>query len=130
MEDPSPVLETRHRPPASFSASSLDIKLLVRANCMQSLLSESVTLDSLFSNASDSPPAFPPTKPLTFSFIGLGDDLKLFSASGAQCTDEHANTTAIISTPTFPRLKCMFKECLSIKKWAVGETLHLQDIDG
>lgn len=111
------------RPLASFSTSSLDIKLLVRANCMQSLLSESVTLDSLFSNASDSPPDFPPTKPSTFSFIGLGDHLKLFSASVAQFTDEHAKTTVMISTPTLPRLKCMFKECLSIKKWAVSEIL-------
>ncbi|KJA28015.1 hypothetical protein HYPSUDRAFT_34285 [Hypholoma sublateritium FD-334 SS-4] len=106
------------RPPASFSTSSLDIKLLVRTHCMQSLLSESVTLDSLSSIAPDSPPDFPPTKPSTFTFVGLGDHLKLFSTSVNQFTDVQAKSTTMISIPTLPRLKCMFKECLSIKKWA------------
>lgn len=107
----------------SYSTNSLDIKLLLCANRTQSLLTESVTLDSFCSNAADPLPAFPPSKIPGFSLIGLGDHLKLFSSTILQLKDEPDKSTVMISTPTLPRLKCMLKECLSITKWAVGTTL-------
>ncbi|KAF8966331.1 hypothetical protein BDZ97DRAFT_1917707 [Flammula alnicola] len=101
---------------------SLDVGLPPGTNLMQSLLSETVTLDSLSTRSSDSLPAFPVCKPPDITMIGLGDHLKFFSAALSQPKEEsgkqHVQSKVTIAAPTSPRLKSMFKECLSIRKWA------------
>ncbi|KIM44653.1 hypothetical protein M413DRAFT_25105 [Hebeloma cylindrosporum] len=103
--------------------SSLNIALLAGSTPTQLLLSESVTLDSLSSTSSCSLPEFPGCKPQTFSMVGLGDCLKMFSGDQtkpgrATVPDATASTRVVITAPTPPRLKFLLKECLSISKWA------------
>ncbi|KAF9482578.1 hypothetical protein BDN70DRAFT_419622 [Pholiota conissans] len=111
----------------ALSTNSLDETLVANANRLQSLLSESVTLDSLSSKSGDTSPSFPLSKLQKFSLIGLGDRLKLFSATilSSKETARSAQPkrgSVLIGAPTAPRLKNMLKECLCIKKWAESST--------
>ena len=101
----------------SFStADSLDLRQLLAPDHMQSLISESVTLDTLSSSSSHPVPPFSSCNPLKLSIIGLGDHLKMFSGPRSQLEEPRI----VITSPTSPRLKSMFKECLCISKWVVS----------
>ena len=108
--------------PSSPSADSLDLPQLLASDRIQSLISESVTFDTLSSSSSDQVPPFSTCKPPRLSIIGLGDHLKMFSEPLSQLQDPRTGVKPkiVITSPTSPRLKSMFKECLCIRKWAVS----------
>ncbi|KDR80660.1 hypothetical protein GALMADRAFT_264617 [Galerina marginata CBS 339.88] len=107
--------------PPDSSTNSLDVELLAGAHIHESLLSESITFDSLSSKSSDVPPAFLPRGFPVTRTVELGDGLKMFSSGKARPNErprKRLNPSIVISSPTIPRLQSMFKECLSIKQWA------------
>jgi hypothetical protein len=107
--------------PSSTTADSLDLPQLLASDRIQSLISESVTFDTLSSSPSDQVPPFSTCKPPRLSIIGLGDHLKMFSEPLSQPQDPTSiKPKIVITSPTSPRLKSMFKECLCISKWAVS----------
>ena len=108
--------------PSSPTADSLDLPHLLASDRIQSLFSESVTFDTLSSSSSDQVPPFSTCKPPRLSIIGLGDHLKMFSEPVSQLQDPRTGVKpkVVITSPTSPRLKSMFKECLCISKWAVS----------
>jgi hypothetical protein len=109
----------QHPLPSSPTADSLDLPQLLASDRIQSLISESVTFDTLSSSSSDQVPPFSTCKPPRLSIIGLGDHLKMFSEPLSQ-PRTGVKSKIVITSPTSPRLKSMFKECLCISKWAVS----------
>ena len=114
----------RQKPlPSSPTADSLDLRqLLASDRIVQSLISESVTFDTLSSSSSDQVPPFSGCKPPRLSIIELGDHLKMFSEPLSQLHEPRTGVEPkiVVTSPTSPRLKSMFKECLCISKWAVS----------
>ena len=105
---------------ALCSSPTLDIRQLLASDCtLEPLISESISLDTLSSTSSDQVPPFSTSKLLRLSIIGLGDHLKMFSGPLTHL-QEPTNPKVLITSPTSPRLKSMFKECLCISKWAVS----------
>ena len=104
---------------ASPTADSLDLPRLLASDRIQPLISESITFDTLSSSSSDQVAPFSTCKPPRLSIIGLGDHLKMFSGPLSQLQDG-VKSKIVITSPTSPRLKSMFKECLCISKWAVS----------
>ena len=108
------------------AADSLDLGQLLQlgSDHIEPLISESVTFDTLSesSSSSDQIPPFSPCKSPRLSIIGLGDHLKMFSGPLSQLQEPRPGIKPkiIITSPTLPRLKSMFKECLCINKWAVS----------
>ena len=107
---------------SSPTADSLDLPQLLASDPIQSLMSESVTFDTLSSSSSDQVPPFSTCKPPRLSIIELGDHLKMFSEPLSQLQEPRTDVKPriVITSPTSPRLKSMFKECLCISKWAVS----------
>ncbi|KAF8817425.1 hypothetical protein BYT27DRAFT_7152960 [Phlegmacium glaucopus] len=106
--------------PSSLTVDSLDLRQLLASDHIQPLISESVTFDTLSSSSSDQVPPFYAFKTPRLSIIGLGDHLKMFSGPLSQLQEPRTdvNPKVVITSPTSPRLKSMFKECLCISKWA------------
>ena len=112
-----------HSPLSSSStADSLDLRQLLASDRIQPLIAESLTFGTLSSSSSDQVPPFSSYKPPKLSIIGLGDHLKMFSGPLSQLQEPRTDVKPkiVITSPTSPRLKSMFKECLCISKWAVG----------
>jgi hypothetical protein len=107
---------------SSLTADSLDLRQLLASERLQPLISESLTFDTLSSSSSDQIPSFSTCKPPRLSMIGLGDHLKMFPAPLSQPQEPTTGVKPkiLITSPTSPRLKSMFKECLCISKWAVS----------
>ena len=107
---------------SSPTADSLDLPQLLASDHIQSLISESVTFDTLSSSSSDQVPPYSTCKPPRLSIIELGDHLKMFSEPLSQLQEPRTDVKPriVITSPTSPRLKSMFKECLCISKWAVS----------
>ncbi|KAJ3510834.1 hypothetical protein NLJ89_g4451 [Agrocybe chaxingu] len=120
MENTAVSTKSRTRMQTSFSANSLDIgQQLASAKCPPpSLMSESVTLDSLSTRSSDALPPFPNCRSPQIATIALGDHLKMFSEVLSNEPGFSVEPAVLLAAPTSPRLKVMLKECLSIRKWA------------
>ncbi|PPQ63816.1 hypothetical protein CVT24_009811 [Panaeolus cyanescens] len=113
------------RIPHSYSAGSLDLVQLLHTSFSPSLITESMTLDSLPSQGSLPPgstPLFPQCRSSSFQLIGLGEHLRLFASEsmGKQqpVGSLRGQSRTVLSMPTSPRLSKLIKECLSIEKWA------------
>jgi hypothetical protein len=108
----------------SSSASSLDLSDLdFHVGMESSVLSESLTLESLSTSSSDTTPAFPSGCVVPVSTIlGLGNHLSIFPqglplVGGFSEVDQLSKSK--LTAPTPPRLKTMLKECLCVRKWVV-----------
>lgn len=125
MEEPSVSDTSDSAFLSSQSSSSLDVKQLIDANNPHSLLLESFSCTSLSSSASVIPPAFPLSTSPRCNIISLGEHLKMFPAIPSETEEQSGHcmdAPVVLTCPTSPRLRSMFKECLSITKWAVCRT--------
>jgi len=106
---------------SSLTLDSLDLRQLLVSDRIQPLMSESVTFDTLSSSSSDQIPPFSASKLPRLSIIGLGDHLKMFSGPLSPLQEPRTDVNpVVITSPTSPRLKSMYKECLCISKWVVS----------
>lgn len=114
------------RMPQSYSSSSLDLVQLLHTSLLSPLITESITLSSLPSQASlpsVNIPLFPKCRGSSFQLIGLGEHLRMFASESMTKADVvgtmRSQNRALLTAPTSPRLIKLMKECLSIEKWAV-----------
>ena len=101
--------------PGFFSSSSLDLPQLVES---RTVLSESITFETLPTACSDDVPPFPAGhSPPLATVIGLWSRLSLFPLTLRK--PPKSENRPYVTTPTAPRLKTMLDERICVKRWAV-----------
>jgi hypothetical protein len=104
-----------HVPGFFASSSSLDLPQLVES---RTVLSESITFETLPTACSEDVPPFPAGhSPPLATVIGLWSRLSLFPITSRK--PPKFENRPYVTAPTSPRLKTMLDERICVKRWAV-----------